>query len=207
MSNKKIAIIGYSGHSYVVLSSLMAAELRVDYYCDELEKTDNPYQLFYLGSDRSADIKVRLREMDYFITIGDNSIRKKIQESLTAYSHPPINVIDPSATLQFSVNLGNGVFIAPNCSVNALSTLGDGVVCNTGSTIEHECRVGKYSFISPGAVLCGNVMIGENTFIGANATIKQGVKIGSDVVIGAGSVVLEDVPDGTRAVGNPIRTI
>lgn len=207
MSIKKIAIIGYSGHSYVVLSSLKAVEAPAHYYCDEHEKTENPYELTYLGSERSEEVRIKLREMDYFISVGDNLIRKRIQVALSEYRHYPINVIDPTASLQFSVNLGHGVFIAPNCTVNALSTIGDGVVCNTGSIIEHECQIGDYSFISPGAVLCGNVTIGENSYIGANAVIKQGVRIGSGVVIGAGSVVLDDVPDGTRAVGNPIRRI
>ena len=167
MTNNKIAIIGYSGHSYAVLSSLIAAEHRIHFYCDDKEKSFNPFHLSYLGSERSDDFLFKLRELDYFVSIGDSAIRRKIQESLCKYSHPPINVIDPKASLQFGIDLGHGIFIAPNCSVNALSVIGDGVVCNTGSIIEHECQIGKYSFISPGAVLCGNVIIGENTFIGA----------------------------------------
>jgi len=207
MLRKKIAVIGYSGHAYVIISSLEKSGIRVSGYFDKEAKAVNPFELSYLGSESNEAGLVVLRDYDYFISIGDNIIRRKIQERLSALTHPPINVIDPTSSLQSRVELGSGVFIAPNAIVNALSVIGNGVVCNSGSVIEHECFIDDYAFISPGAVVCGNVKIGKNAFIGANATIKQGIKIGDGAIVGAGSVVLEDVEDNMKVVGNPHRII
>ena len=207
MLRKKIAVIGYSGHAYVIICSLERARNRDGGYFDRESKAVNPFELAYLGSESDNAGLAVLREFDYFISIGDNIIRRKIQKRLTTLAHPPINVIDPTSSVQNRVELGSGIFIAPNAIVNALSVIGNGVVCNSGSVIEHECFVDDYAFISPGAVVCGNVRIGKSAFIGANATIKQGVKIGDGAKVGAGSVILEDVKANMKVVGNPQRIL
>jgi sugar O-acyltransferase (sialic acid O-acetyltransferase NeuD family) len=205
MTHKKIAVIGYSGHAYVIISSLLSQQMPVFAYCDVTEKSQNPFNLVYLGSEKTDEVVGQLHHLDYFVSIGDNFIRRKVQERITKMNHPPVSVKDRTASVQDSVSIGNGVFIAPNSVVNALVVIGDGVVCNSGSIIEHECILGDYSFISPGAVLCGNVTVGQDVFIGANVTIKQGLKIGDGAIIGAGSVVLSDIPSGATVVGNPHR--
>jgi acetyltransferase-like isoleucine patch superfamily enzyme len=43
--------------------------------------------------------------------------------------------------------------------------------------------------------------------VGPAATILKGVTIGDHVEIEAGSVVAVDVPDGSRAAGNPARVV
>jgi sugar O-acyltransferase (sialic acid O-acetyltransferase NeuD family) len=207
MYRKKIAVIGYSGHAYVIISSLEKSGSRVLGYFDKEAKAVNPFELAYLGSESDEAGLAVLKEYDYFISIGDNIIRRKVQERLSDLAHSPINVIDPTSSLQSRVELGSGVFIAPNALVNSLSVIGNGVVCNSGSVIEHECFIDDYAFISPGAVVCGNVRIGKNAFIGANATIKQGVKIGDGAIVGAGSVVIGDIEDNMKVVGNPHRII
>lgn len=51
------------------------------------------------------------------------------------------------------------------------------------------------------------VQIGSRVWIGGRSIVLPGVTIGDDVIIGAGSVVTRDVPNGTRAVGNPCRVL
>ncbi len=53
----------------------------------------------------------------------------------------------------------------------------------------------------------GKIEIGDNTNIGWNVLILPGVKIGRNCVIGAGSIVTKDIPDGSVAVGIPVRVI
>lgn len=45
--------------------------------------------------------------------------------------------------------------------------------------------------------------IGEGTLIGPRAIVLPGITVGRDCIIEAGAIVIRDVPDGTRAAGNP----
>jgi len=51
------------------------------------------------------------------------------------------------------------------------------------------------------------INIGDDVWIGANAVITAGVTIGKHAVVAAGSVVTKDVPDFSKAAGNPARIL
>lgn len=204
VSAKPVAIIGYSGHGYVVIDIFKLSGRPVTAYCDQENKTNNPYQLEYLG--REQDALEQLKKYDYFAAVGDNRIREKICTYLSnELLRPAVNAVHPSAVLADTVKIGNGVMVSAGALVNPMAVIGNGVVCNTGSIVEHECIIGDFVHIAPGAVLCGNVKVGRSSFIGANSVIRQGITIGEQVIIGAGSVVTKDIPDNTTVVGNPAR--
>ena len=203
-----VAIIGYSGHAHTGVDLLKASGYKVEAYCDNEEKEQNPFNLEYLGSEKDLTVQKKLKQYNYFIGVGNNNLlRRKIYETLFPMLGQPVNAIHPSSVISPSVKMKYGHFIAPNVSINALTELGMTAVCNTGSVIEHGCIVGDFTFIAPGAIVCGDVTIGENTFVGANSVIKQGVVVGKNVTIGAGAVILQDVPDNVMIVGNPGRII
>ena len=202
---KPVAVVGYSGHSYVIIDILLNAGRMVTAYCDSDRKEKNPYHLNYLGKEN--EVINALLSFDYFVGIGHNGIRRKIHTQLTENLGNPINAIHPSAIISASVELKHGIMISANATINPLVTLGHGVICNTSCSIDHECIIEEFAHIAPGAVLCGNVRIGAGTFVGANAVIKQGITVGKNVTIGAGTVIIRDVPDNTIVVGNPQRII
>jgi len=198
---KPVAIIGYSGHAYVIIDILLNAGRLVTAYCDQEEKEFNPYHLQYFGKESEAIRK--LKKFDFFACVGHNFIREKIHVQMSDFLGNPINAIHPSAVISSSVKIGDGVMIAANATINPLAEIGRGVICNTSCTIDHECKIGDFVHVAPGAVLCGNVTIGKGTFVGANSVIKQGVTIGRNVIIGAGTVIIKDIPDNVTVVGNP----
>lgn len=201
----RVAIIGYSGHAYVVLDACVKMGLAIKYYCDKTYLGNrDPYGLSYLGDESHADF-VWDNVEGFVLGIGDNNIRARIAVSVKAKGKKLISVVHPSSLINDFVRLGEGVFLASNCVLNPFAAVGDYCIINTGAIVEHECFLGSAVHIAPGAVLAGNVQVGDNTFIGANSVIKQGVKIGKNVIVGAGSVVLTDIPDGEKWVGNPAR--
>jgi sugar O-acyltransferase (sialic acid O-acetyltransferase NeuD family) len=202
---KPVAIVGYSGHAYVIIDIFLNAGRLVTAYCDNEEKTANPYHLTYLGKE--TEVINKLKKFDFFACVGHNAIREKIHSQLSMALGNPINAIHPSAVISASVRLGDGIMIAANATINPMCEIGRGVICNTSSSIDHECIIGDFSHIAPNAVLCGNVQVGRNSFIGANAVIKQGIIIGNNVTIGAGTVVVKDIPDNTTMIGNPARKL
>lgn len=202
---KPVAIVGYSGHAYVIIDIFLNAGRLVTAYCDAEEKLSNPYHLNYLGKE--SEVIDQLKRFDFFACVGHNGIREKIHTNLSQILGNPINAIHPSAVISASVQMGDGVMIAANATLNPLVEIGRGVICNTSSSIDHECSIGDFTHIAPGVVLCGNVTVGRSTFIGANSVVRQGITIGNNVTIGAGTVVVKDIPDNAIVIGNPARRL
>lgn len=204
---ENIALIGYSGHAYVVFETFFSQGQIISAYTDVEEKTQNPYALKWLGNENEAFVIEKLRAYSYFVSIGDNVLRRKISNYLIPLLGNPENALHKTAIISRSIHLGCGNLFGAGVIINAQVKIGNGVICNTGCIIEHECMIDDYAHIAPGATLCGNVAIGRESFVGANAVIKEGVKIGKNVIIGAGSVVIKDVSDNQKVVGNPQRLI
>ena len=207
MLDKKVILIGYSGHAYAVAESFISNGGIISFYADLKEAPNNPFDLAYLGFEYDPNFKGWDISLKYILGIGDNNLREKVAKLILSKSNILENVIDPHAVISKSANIGNGVFASKGVLVNAFSTIGSFTILNTGCIIEHECEIGSAAHIAPGVVLAGNVKVGDRTFIGANAIIKQGVIIGDDVIIGAGSVVLHDVENNSKLVGNPGRLL
>ena len=201
---KKVALIGYSGHAFVIAVTLLEQGFQLEGYYDLEVKQTNPYNLQYLGSDQ--DIK-KSEGLLYFPSIGSNTIRKKISLKILEDNCSTLTIIHRSSIISSHTQLGSGTFVSAGVLLNAFSRIGDGCILNTGCIIEHECTIANFVHIAPGSVLLGNVRVGEGSLIGANAVIKPGVIIGSNATIGAGSVVLRDIPDGETWAGNPARKI
>ena len=200
-----IAIIGYSGHGFVAVSIFKSMGREVIAYCDSEEKSYNPFKLQYLGQE--LDNLELLKAFDYFVSVGNNKVRKNIYHAVLQSLGKAANAIHNTAFVDPTVSLMDGIFIAANASINPLTVIGTGAICNTGSIIDHECQLGEFAHIGPGAVLCGGVKIGNGSFIGANAVVKEGVIIGENVMIGAGATVIRNVEDNKTVVGNPQKEI
>lgn len=109
----------------------------------------------------------------YNIEIGENF-----------YSNHNLVILDGA-----KVEIGDNVFIAPNCCI---TTAGHPI------NIDERNRGLEYAYA---------IKIGNNVWIGAGANILPGVTIGDNVTIGAGSVVNKSIPANSIAVGNPCKVI
>ena len=168
---KPVAIVGYSGHAYVIIDIFLNAGSLVTAYCDQEEKQAIP--IILIISEKKSEVIDKLKKFDFFACVGHNGIREKIHTQLSQFLGDPINAIHPSAVISASVKMGDGVMIAANATLNPMVEIGRGVICNTSTSIDHECIIGDFCHIAPGAVLCGNVQIGRSSFIGANSVIDR----------------------------------
>jgi len=201
----RAALIGYSGHSFVIIDTLLSLSYNIEGYCEQQEKNYNPFGISYLGSEKNARTLEQLKNIDVFLGLGDNKLRSKIYLHLIENGISCPSIKHTKAIVSPTVSIGKATVIMPGAIINAMAKIGAAVICNTSSVIEHECIIGNYTHIAPGAVLAGNVKVGDGSFIGANAVIKQGVTIGSNVTIGAGAVVIKDIEDGLTFFGNPAK--
>lgn len=109
----------------------------------------------------------------YNIEIGENF-----------YSNHNLVILDGA-----KVEIGDNVFIAPNCCI---TTAGHPI------NIDERNRGLEYAY---------PIKIGNNVWIGAGVNILPGVTIGDNVTIGAGSVVNKSIQANSIAVGNPCKVI
>ncbi len=126
--------------------------------------------------------------------IGDIQIRVKIFERLANYGFACPTLIHPSALVESSAILSNGIQVFPHAYIGSEARIGFGVIINTGAIVSHECHIGNYVNLSPGAILAGGVEIEDCVLVGMGATINIGVKIGSGTRIGNNATVKADVP-------------
>lgn len=203
MSDKKIILVGYSGHGLVVADTALENNLNVIGYTEKSVNKVNRFKLEYLGDESSPDFKGWDLDVSFVLGIGDNLLREKIFNNILNNGKKVISLINSTASISSFATIGEGVFINRNVTINAFVKIGSNVILNTGCIIEHECEILDNVHIAPGAVLAGNVKVGSGSFIGANSVIKQGVEIGKNVIVGAGAVVLHNIKDGFRLVGNP----
>lgn len=206
LDKNSVAIMGYSGHAYVVLEAAQLMGLRCSAYCERSQAVYNPYNLNYIGFEGENNFNWDLAAA-FILGIGENVLRSKIGNLIRSRNKELLNVVHPSAIISSTAEIGKGVFIGTNAIIHSLASIGNYCILNSASIIEHECRIGNAVHIAPAAVLTGNVSIGENSFIGANSVIRQGVEVGQNVIIGAGSTVINNIPNHQVWVGNPARRI
>ncbi len=203
--NDDAIIIGYSGHAYVLLDVLITNGISILGYCEKELKTNNPYNLNYLGTESDSEVLRILKQHHVFLGIGNNNVRAMVFKNLVNQNVICPSIVHQKAIVSLKSAIGRGTVVMPGAIINSGAKIGDAVICNSASVIEHECIIGNFVHIAPGAVLAGNVTVGENTFVGANTVIKQGITVGASVIIGAGSVVVKDIPDNVTVYGNPAK--
>ncbi|MBG0770769.1 MAG: NeuD/PglB/VioB family sugar acetyltransferase [Anaerolineaceae bacterium] len=127
--------------------------------------------------------------------IGNLNARLAVFDLLRQAGFQFPTVIHPTAFIEESAQLAEGVQVFPLAYVGTEVTAGFGTIINTGAIVSHDCQLGQTVNLSPGATLAGGVTVGEGTLIGMRATVNLNVKIGSFALVGNGATVKADVPD------------
>ena len=78
MSDKKIILVGYSGHGLVVADTAFENNLNVIGYTEKSVNNVNHYKLDYLGNESSPNFDLWNLDVDFILGIGDNLLREKI---------------------------------------------------------------------------------------------------------------------------------
>jgi len=174
-----INIYGKGGHAKMIASLLN--ETCLFYNDHDYEKADN---------------------YPWVIAIGNNQDRKKV----VTFNLSNANFIVVNAGLYIAADtIEEGVQISPGAVIQNGVIIKKHSIINTSASIDHDCIIGEYCHIAPNTTLCGAVEIGDGTLIGAGSVILPGIKIGSNCIIGAGSVVTKNIPDNSKAFGNPAK--
>jgi len=124
-------------------------------------------------------------------------VRRKVFELLAQAGFDFPAVVHPTAFIEPSARLADGVQVLAQCDISSEARIGFGTVINAGVVVSHDCILGKVVNLSPGAMLAGGVVVEDYAQVGMAATINLNITIGSYARIGNGATVKKDVPPGT----------
>lgn len=125
--------------------------------------------------------------------------------------------IHPSAVIDPSAQIGQGVSIGPFCVIEAHAQIGDYCRVGAGSVIGQHTQIGKQALIYPRVTLYHQITIGDRAIIHSGAVIGAdgfgfaphpqggwakiaqlgGVHIGNDVEVGANTTIDRGALDNT----------
>jgi sugar O-acyltransferase (sialic acid O-acetyltransferase NeuD family) len=195
-----ISIIGAGGHSKVIIDIIHELD-----NCNIMGIYDDNKTGYFSGIKIIGKVSEINNTNDYFIIgIGNDKIRKKIAEE---YQLKWATLIHPKTIIAKTATIKEGTVICAGAIIQTEVEIGKHCIINTNCSIDHESIISDYCSICPSSTICGQVKVGESSFIGANSTIIQTIEIGKECILGAGSVVIRNIPNNSKAVGNPAKVI
>lgn len=204
--NDSLIIIGASGHGKVVADIAMKMNKWKNIaFLDDNQSLETIMGIPVIGNSASA--VQHTKHSDFFVAIGNNSTRERIQEGLLAQGTSIVSLVHPSAIIGTDVNVGIGTAIMAGVVINSSSVVGKGCIINSNSGLDHDNNIGDYVHISPRTHLAGTVKVGKGSWLGIGSVVSNNINICSGCKIGAGAVVVKDITESGTYVGVPVRRI
>lgn len=200
----RIILIGAGGHSKSVADAIQESKYELCGFLDENKKGMHLNRPIF--GKQIEDIP-DFGNYEYFISIGNVDFRKMWYEKVKKMGLNVVNIIDSTAVISKTAQIGEGNFIGKYAVINADAVIGNNNVINTKALIEHECLVGSHTHISTNSTINGNVIVEDSVFLGSTAVCNGQLKIGLHSIVGSGSVVINDVEPYTTVVGVPARVL
>lgn len=205
MKNKLI-IIGASGHGKVVADiAIKMNKWQSIAFLDDDQSIKKSMGLEVIG--KSADAFTYKDEADFFVAIGNNAVREKVQEKLMDEGLNVVSLIHPSAVIGADVEICIGSVVMAGVVINSSTRIGKGCIINTSSSLDHDNVIEDYVHISPGASLAGTVKVSKGSWLGIGSIVSNNVNICSGCKLGAGAVVVKDITEPGTYVGVPVRRV
>lgn len=191
----KLIIIGASGHGKVVADiAIKMNKWQSIAFLDDDESIKTCLGFHVIG--KSSDASNYIDEADFFIAIGNNEIRERVQENLLYEGFSVVILVHPDAVIGIDVQIGIGTVVMAGVVVNSSTRIGKGCIINTSSSLDHDNSIEDYVHISPGTRTAGSVAVGKGSWLGIGSTVSNNINICSGVTVGAGAVVVNDICSG-----------
>lgn len=202
----KLIIIGASGHGKVVADiAIKMNKWQSIAFLDDNESIKRSMKIEVIG--KTADAFTYKEETDFFVAIGNNETREKIQGKLIDEGMSVVSLIHPKSIIGTDVEIGIGTAVMAGAVINSSCRIGKGCIINTSSSLDHDNVIEDYVHISPGVSLAGTVKVGKGSWIGIGSVISNNVNICCACKVGAGAVVVKDITEPGTYIGVPVRRV
>ena len=196
---KRLAIIGTKEFAEQITNyAILTGEFKVVGYYDNIEPKGsivNGRPVLGIVEDAILGYQNRIFD-DIFIGVGYTrfDLRELFYNQLKG-KVPFANIIMPSARVQKTAVLGEGVFLGENTFIGEGCKIGNNVFIHASSYIAHDNIIGNHSYLSGRIDTAGFCKIGDRNFIGIRTIISDHITICNDVWIGFGCIVAKDIKE------------
>lgn len=205
MKNKLI-IIGASGHGKVVADiAIKMNKWESISFLDDDQSIKTSMGLEVIG--KTAEALMYKDEAVFFVAIGNNGVREKVQAKLIDEGISVVKLIHPNAIIGTDSEIRIGTVVMAGVVINSSTKIGKGCIINSSSSLDHDNIIEDFVHISPGVNMAGTVKVGKGSWIGIGSIISNNVNICGDCNLGAGAVVVKDITKPGTYVGVPVRKI
>lgn len=205
---KRIFIYGAGGHAKTVISLLRLLNWDIIGIIDDGVPAGTQVSGIPVLGTAALLADLRSQEIGNVVNavggIGNYAIRWNIFKRLRQFGFQFPTLIHPSAFVEDTVTLSEGIQVLAQSYISSESAVGFGTLINAGVIISHDGKIGQCVNLSPGAMLAGEVIVEDFAQIGMGATINLGVKIGSAARVGNSAVVKNDVPVNGRVYAGTV---
>jgi len=146
INTDKLIIVGASGHGKVVADiAIKMKQWQSIAFLDDDESIKTSMGIEVIG--KTADAIKYKDEADFFIGIGENRAREKVQNKLEEAGLSIVSLIHPSAIIGLDVEIKIGTIVMAGSVINSSSKIGKGCILNTSCSIDHDmCLKTLYMF-------------------------------------------------------------
>ncbi len=117
------------------------------------------------------------------------------------------SLVDPSAFVSRTAQMGKGVVLYPYCYVGLQARIGDFVFSLSHSVVNHDVVLESGVILTSGVTLAGSVHVEEDCYLGQACTVREKLRIGKRSLIGMGAVVTKNVEPNSVMTGNPAKKL
>jgi len=198
----KIVIVGAGSTAEALISVLIHdRNFEIIGFTDK-EKKCKGKKIMGLKAIGSHDILKRLYNEGVkgaVIAIGyDNNLREKYFHKVKEMGYEMINVIHPSAIVDQSAVLSEGIVIGPGSIISPMVRIDRNSILEPGVVVGAHTQIADNVYIGVGSCISGSSFIKRNAFLGAGCSIAPFVTIGKNARISPGASVNKDVADKLR---------
>ena len=122
------------------------------------------------------------------------------------FTHFP-NLIHPSAQISKHAELGEGNLFSQNVVIQPGAKIGNFNTFNIAAILGPLAEITDYCTINANVMVASESKILPFTYIGMGANIIQRINIGENCMIAANSLVTRNLPDDSRVIGMPARSM
>ena len=201
-SNKNLYIYGYGSHLNSVIETAKESGNDISGIIMEKKFNNKKVNLDFPIYNKKQLSKMKRKNINLIIGIGDNKIRSKIYKFYKNKSFKFATLIHPSAIISKKAIIKSGSIINANVIINRNVLIGENTIINNDCLIEHDVKIGKNCHIAPSVKISGSVKISEGTFIGLGSLIKDKINIGTKVIVGVGSIIVKNLKSYKTYIGN-----
>lgn len=183
----KLLVVGAGGHGRSVAESvLLSARFKLAGFVDDSWQTLPVIWGYPLLGGMDSLASLRPLADVAIVAIGNNVLRRQLQENLISLGFELATVIHPTALVSPSAVIGSGCAVMAGAIVGTEARLGSGVIVNCGAIVDHHCVVEDYGHLGVNAAMAGGAMLGSAAWMQAGALLGYGVNVSPGTVLKPG---------------------